>query len=478
MRTVLFHLPVGVWFQDKAGRIVYGNPAAKRIWGGARYVGPESFHEYKGWWAATGKRIEAHEWAAARAVRDGRTSLDEEIEIERFDGARRSILNSAFPVRSRGSIIGAVIVNQDVTDRRAEQEAVREKASLIDMASDAVIVRGLDARILFWSRGAERTYGWQAEEALGQVIHELLHTRFPMSMARTFAEAVARGEWEGELRQRRKDGSEIIVTSRAALARTPDGRPRAFLMINRDITARKRMEEDLRSANARIRQTADDVNRLAYSLAHDLRAPVRVVNGLAHQILEDSGAPEGARLLARRILAAARGMSELLESHIDLSHVMRPAQTAGSIDLIPILRGIVQERRRMEPGRRVDVKLPDRAFARVDPAVARIVLARLFDNAWKFSSGRPDSAIEFDSVPGSHPPVFFMRDNGVGFPAADAERIFTPLCRLHPEFPGHGLGTAIIRRGVEGQGGRVWAEGAPGEGATFYLELPAAEGGA
>jgi diguanylate cyclase (GGDEF)-like protein/PAS domain S-box-containing protein len=130
LRQVLETLPVGVWMMDAAGRIVHGNPAGLRIWGGARYVAPEEFGEYKGWWVSTGKPIAAEEWAAARAIRNGETSVDEEIEIECFDGTRKIILNSAVPLRDAGGAIhGAIIVNQDITARkRAEREL--EAASL------------------------------------------------------------------------------------------------------------------------------------------------------------------------------------------------------------------------------------------------------------------------------------------------------------------------------------------------------------
>jgi hypothetical protein len=124
---VLEALPVGVWIMDCTGCITHGNPAGRRIWGGARYVGPARFGEYKGWWADTGRRIAADEWAATRAISRGETSLDEVIDIECFDGSRKTILNSALPLRnSAGDIIGAIIINQDITDRR-RSELERER---------------------------------------------------------------------------------------------------------------------------------------------------------------------------------------------------------------------------------------------------------------------------------------------------------------------------------------------------------------
>jgi diguanylate cyclase (GGDEF)-like protein/PAS domain S-box-containing protein len=135
LRLVLETLPVGVWIMDRTGRIVHGNAAGLRIWGGARYVGPEQFGEYKGWWLSTGRRVEAEEWAAARAIRNGETSIDEEIEIECFDGTRKIILNSGVPMRnSAGEIVGALIVNQDITARKHSEDELRRASAEVEAA--------------------------------------------------------------------------------------------------------------------------------------------------------------------------------------------------------------------------------------------------------------------------------------------------------------------------------------------------------
>jgi diguanylate cyclase (GGDEF)-like protein len=126
---VMEALPVGVWIMDRDGRIVHGNPEGHKIWAGSRYVGADQFGEYKGWWHSTGKRIEPEEWAAARAISKGETSLNEEVEIECFDGTRRIILNSGIPIRGEaGEIIGGIIVNVDITDRIRLEDQLRTAA--------------------------------------------------------------------------------------------------------------------------------------------------------------------------------------------------------------------------------------------------------------------------------------------------------------------------------------------------------------
>ena len=126
---VLGALPVGIWIMDSDGSIVYGNPEGRKIWAGSRYISATDFAEYKGWWRSTGKQIKADEWAASRAIRAGETSLNEEIEIECFDGTRKIILNSAMPIRNEaGEIIGGIIVNVDITERIRLEEYLRNAA--------------------------------------------------------------------------------------------------------------------------------------------------------------------------------------------------------------------------------------------------------------------------------------------------------------------------------------------------------------
>ncbi|HET9466540.1 MAG TPA: PAS domain-containing protein [Gemmatimonadales bacterium] len=167
LAAVLDALPVGVWIMDREGRITHGNPAGRRIWGGARYVGPEQFGDYKGWWTDTGKRIEPNEWAAARAVQKGETSLDEVIDIECFDGSRKTILNSALPVRGPdGSIVGAIIVNQDISLRRkAELERERLLKRLQDAQEQVHTLAGLLPICAGCKRIRDEKNEWQSVES-------------------------------------------------------------------------------------------------------------------------------------------------------------------------------------------------------------------------------------------------------------------------------------------------------------------------
>jgi PAS domain S-box-containing protein len=251
LRTVFETLPVGVWLADKEGRIVHGNPAGQQIWAGARYVGIDQFEEYKGWWVETGRQIEPEEWAVARAVRRGETSINEEIEIECFDGSHKIILNSAVPIRDeKQEIIGAFVVNQDIAERKRTEEKLREQAALLELAHDAIIVRNMEDRILFWNRSAEEMYGWRKGEALGAAIHDLLRTQYPKLLDEIKIDLIRMGHWEGELVHTLSDGKKIIVESRWALQRGEGRRPTLILQINRDITERKQIQKRIEATNA------------------------------------------------------------------------------------------------------------------------------------------------------------------------------------------------------------------------------------
>ncbi len=254
LRTVLDTLPVGVWILDKDGRIVIRNGAGRKIWGGAKDIPLDRYGDIKGWWTATGKPLSAGDWPAIRAVSRGEIVLQEGIEIETYDGLRKSMLISALPIRdAAGAVAGAVVTNEEITARLEEERKDREQSALLEMAQDAIVVRDIGDRITFWNHGAEAMYGWLKEDALGRVIHEFLGTRFPAPKDRIIGQVMRDGHWEGELVHARKDGRTIVVESRWALLAGREGRPAAVLEINRDITERKSVEEAMQQVSSYTR---------------------------------------------------------------------------------------------------------------------------------------------------------------------------------------------------------------------------------
>jgi signal transduction histidine kinase len=214
-----------------------------------------------------------------------------------------------------------------------------------------------------------------------------------------------------------------------------------------------------------------ELESFSYSVSHDLRAPLRSIDGFAQALIEDHAAdltPKGQDYL-RRVRAAAQRMGRLIDDLLNLSRVERAELARQRVDLSRIAATAADRLKRGEPERGGEFTIQPALYAKVDPHLMEIVLDNLLGNAWKFTRKKARPAIEF----GSAESAFFVKDNGAGFDPAYATKMFTPFQRFHPdkEFPGTGVGLATVRRIVERHGGRIWAEGVPGEGAVFYWTL-------
>jgi len=244
----------------------------------------------------------------------------------------------------------------------------------------------------------------------------------------------------------------------------------------------RRLVARLHEMNAALEETVAERTRalemFTYAVAHDLRAPLRAMDGFSEVLLEEcfDALGEAGRGYAGRIQAASSQMAGLIDALLDLSRVSRAEMDLQTIDLGAAASHIAEELQRSGPDRGVRFVIQQPVWALADPALMGTVLQNLLDNAWKYSSRRDDAVIEFATMPvGDSPVCYYVRDNGAGFDSAYIDKLFTPFQRLHTpsEFPGTGIGLASLRQIVERHGGQVWAEGKVGEGATFYFTLDA-----
>ena len=256
--------------------------------------------------------------------------------------------------------------------------------------------------------------------------------------------------------------------------------------------------EDLSDAQAEIRtlntelearveqRTAElvvankDLEAFTYSVAHDLRSPLRALSGYSAALIEDYGdrLDETGRGFLERIQAASERMGELIDDLLTLSRVSRAEMSLGPVDLSAEVAAIAGELQAREPGRRVRFAIDDGVWVTADRTLIRTVLQNLVENAWKFTAKRDGATIEFGTTAAEGAGVCcYVRDNGAGFDPAFVGKLFQPFQRLHAvtEFPGTGIGLASVQRIIERHGGRTWAEGAVGRGATFYFTLNAKE---
>lgn len=268
LRALIDSMPVGVWIADETGRTVIVNQMAGHIWGEKKYVGMDRFSELKGWWTDSGKRLEPYEWALARAIRNGEISLNEEIEIEGFDGKRKTILNSAVPVRSKdGAIIAGIAINQDITERKkAEKELVRAKEEwerTFDSVPDLIAILDTEHRIVRANLKMRQRLETEPERCVGQRCYKVVHcsTGPPESCPHALTLIDGR-EHVAEVHEERLGGDFLISTTPM---RDERGEVTGTVHVARDITERKRMEEALRRAHdeleLRVRERTAELQR-------------------------------------------------------------------------------------------------------------------------------------------------------------------------------------------------------------------------
>jgi light-regulated signal transduction histidine kinase (bacteriophytochrome) len=230
--------------------------------------------------------------------------------------------------------------------------------------------------------------------------------------------------------------------------------------------------------NAELARANGELKAFSYSVSHDLRAPLRAIDGFTKALLDDNSAQldETGRGHLSRIRAGAQRMGELIEDLLGLSRVTSADLRRTRVDISSLARTVTEELTRKEPQRTIRLLIQDGLVAEADVGLLRIVLENLLGNAWKFTTRTEEPTIAFGVEQKNEDTVFVVRDNGAGFDMAYAAKLFQPFQRLHTEsdFPGTGIGLATVRRIVERHGGRVWAEAAPGHGTSVFFTVPPA----
>ena len=379
--------------------------------------------------------------------------------------------------------------------RAALRQSEEKFRTMADFTADWEYWIGPDRRLVYTSPSCERITGHAPAEFLGDsgLIERLVHPEdrpgFLRHQTGVFGERGCGVSAEEEFRIVTRAGEVRWIGHLCQPVVARDGRPLGRRVSNRDITPRKRAEEELRRLNAELEQrvaerTADlenanrELESFSYSVSHDLRAPLRTIDGFSRMLEEEAGARLGERGAAHleRIREAGRRMSALIEDLLRLSRVIRLEFSPGPVDLSALAAEIVDELRREHPERAVEALVQPSLAAVGDRNMLAIALRNLLDNAWKYTGKTAGARVEFGACELAGHPAFFVRDNGAGFDMAYAERLFSPFQRLHSaeEFPGTGVGLATVARIIHRHHGVIRAEGGPGRGATFTFALGAA----
>ena len=380
-------------------------------------------------------------------------------------------------------------IQERTTALEASYEALRQGEEqsrlMVESVKDyAIILLDPNGLVTSWNAGAERIKGYHAEEIIGKPF-TVFYTPEDIAGGKPQAElrqAVAAGRFEEEGWRVRKDGSRFWANVVITPLYTNEGALFGFVKITRDISERRRTEEELLRLNADLRQrtaalevSLKEMETFSYSVAHDLRSPLRSLDGFSKYLLEHAPErlnPQEQDYLHRMRMAAQR-MARLIDDLLNLARIGRIEMHVEPVNLSDLAVEILAGLRRRDPERQVITDIAPELIAAGDRELLRIALEHLLENAWKFTNTRQVAHVAFGVTMREGKRVYFVRDDGVGFAMAYVDKLFQPFQRLHTEeeFPGTGIGLALTRRIMQRHGGRIWAEADEGHGATFYFTL-------
>src|SRR3989454_930795 len=459
---------------DREGRVISWNTGAERIEGyrTEEILGRHFSRFYQAEDVAQGKP----EWELERAAREGQ--FEDEGWRVRKDGSRFWANVVITPIRdAQGVLMGFAKVTKDLTERRrAEAELRRQKGfieQLINSSTDGILAFDRESRCTLWSDGMARISGLRAEEVLGRPALEVFPFFKDTGEDKHFA-AAFEGRTvtaEGGRYSAREPAARSVFEAQYSPLIGDSGQIVGVLAIVRDVTERKRVEQELARSNA-------ELEKFSYSVSHDLRAPLRAIDGFARALHEDHGSnlnADGQRLLGV-IRDSAQRMGQLIDALLNFSRVGRQPLVTTSVDLTALAESVVDELRRTANGVAVEVTLHPLPTVAGDATLLRLVLANLLGNAFKFSRNRSHPRVEIGARREGSEVTCYVKDNGAGFDMRFKDKLFGVFQRLHhvEEFEGTGIGLALAQRIIDRHGGRVLAEGKLNEGATLSFSPPQA----
>ena len=424
-----------------------------------------------------------------------------ELTYVRKDGSRFPAVVSVTALRdAQEAIIGYLLIGTDNTARKRADMALRKNEAqlqtIIENLDEGVVVSDLNGELLHANHAAQELHGHASPHEFQRDAGKFADTfelagmdgavwpkdRWPL--ARILRGEKLRG-LEVRIRRIHADWQRVFSYG-GTLVRDAGGQPLMAVLTIGDITERKRaadvirqlhtdLEQRIVERTAQLQAANNELEAFCYSVSHDLRAPLRGLDGFSQALSEDYADKldaQGQNYLGR-IRAGSQRMGQLIDDLLNLSRVSRGDMSRELVNLSKMVHEVADELRATAPLREAEFVVADGLFAETDPRLLRIVLTNLLGNAWKFTAKQSHARIEFGSSGENGGKEYFMRDNGAGFDPAYSSKLFGVFQRLHSasDFPGTGIGLATVQRIVQRQGGRVWAEGKVEQGATFHFTL-------
>ena len=386
---------------------------------------------------------------ATKSIAEGNLNVQTEI----IESDEIGLLTNAFNVMAKDL--------QESTYTKAYVEGILE--SILN----AVLVINSDGAIMRINRACAETFGFTADELLQSSIQSILPE-------------ISSGGATGKMFEStgvKKDKTRFPVL--VSVSRLDEQRMRSAdlrVCVVQDISDSKKLELEIKERNHALNLANQELEAFSYSVSHDLRAPLRAIDGFSQALLEDSGAVlnDESKNHLERIRFGVQRMGDLIDAVINLAKISRASMVITKVDISQLVQEIIEDLRHMEPQRKVEVKVQPDLVTDADSVLLKITMENLLGNAWKYTSKKPVAHIEFGQTgQNTKVKIYYVKDDGVGFDMAYAGKLFAPFQRLHAqsEFSGTGVGLASVKRVIQRHGGTIWVESKPDEGTTFFFTL-------
>jgi len=375
----------------------------------------------------------------------------------------------------------AKLEKSDAERKRAEQLVQDARAyaeSIVATVREPLLVLDADLKVISVSRSFYQTFKVTPEETEGHNIYDLGNRQWDIPKLRELLENVPSkntffDDYEMEHDFETLGQKTMLLNARRIYRET--NKTRLILLAIEDITERKRAEQDIKKYASQLEEANKELEAFAYSVSHDLRAPLRGIDGFSRALLENyhDKLNDRGKDYIHRVTGATRRMGRLIDDLLKLSRITRSEMKRESVDISQLARSIATDIKKEQPERQADFIIAEGLIVNGDARLLQVAMENLLGNAWKFTGKIQTASIEFGITEHEGEKAYFVRDNGVGFNMAYADKLFGAFQRLHSthEFPGTGIGLATVARIIRRHGGRVWAKGEVGKGATFYFTL-------
>ena len=477
-------VPVGVYICEADGRPYYANRLATTLLGDGTGLTLDKLPDTYQLLATGGEQLYPQERLPTLRACAGESSHVDDVVIHRPEGVVPLEIWGRPLTDDTGRVRFGLAAFVDISQRRMTEQVLAQHAALLDIAHDVIYMKDAGNHITFWNHGAEVTYGWTREEAVGRTVSSLLRTEFPLPFEAIQAILRRDGRWDGELVQYTRSGERTIVASRFVADLLPDGTVATVMAINTDVTARKRVEAELaRTAlereelNVDLKRSNDELEQFAYIASHDLSEPLRAISGpvslLARRYQGQLDA-DADRFIGFAVDGCER-MQTLINDLLAISRVGRVEGRISMVDTNALVGTVLGVVRSTIEARHAQVTSDDLPAISGDAGQLNQLFQNLISNAIKFTPADVEPRIHLGCQNQDDHWRFTVTDNGIGIDERHRERIFGMFKRLHTRdaYPGTGIGLAVCKKIVECHRGRIGvADGPDGHGTTFWFTIP------